>query len=147
MKTLKFSFVVIAILSIASISQLNAQAEHVHFPAFYKVLVDCANGGAGEWAEGTLYIHRVIDNHGGYVGHVQSGYLIGQLTNIKYKPVGVTVLKFNAITEDGATTQSWVNRFFLIGKGTKFYVKENFHVVTNSEGTIVTRDNTEVICK
>jgi len=134
---------------IAGFSQLNAQATQVHVSQPISILVECANGGLGEVISGTIEVHGVFDNNGGYIWHPQGQYLTGESTGIKYRAVGATIWRTDKVTDNGtgAITFSFVNRFHFVGKGTQFYLKENGQYVENSNGLILDTFSTEVICK
>jgi hypothetical protein len=148
MKKLKFSYMIIAILFIASFSQLNAQAVHWETPVPFSIFVPCANDGLGELIEGTLLIHFTWDNNGGVLTHPHGEYLIGATTGIKYRAVGVQLNRTNASNENGTTTHTYIDRRHFVGKGTQFYLKTTYHHVNNSDGEKkITKDKSEVICK
>ena len=138
---------IFAIMIIAGFSQLNAQATHDHVSQFISVFVECANDGIGEIVEGTIEVLVVTDNAGGFVAHPQGGYITGVDTGIKYRTVGATIQRVDKVTENGATTYTYVNRFHFVGKGTHYYLKENVHFVENSNGVVVDKSSSEVICK
>ena len=109
--------------------------------------VECANDGLGEVVSGTIEVHGVFDNNGGFIFHPQGQYLTGEDTGIKYRAAGVTIQRVDNVTENGAITGSFINRFHFVGKGTQFYLKENGQYVENSNGLILETFSTEVTCK
>ena len=138
---------IFALMLIAGFSQLNAQATQIHVSQFISIFVECANDGQGEIIEGTLDVHVVIDNNGGYIAYPQGQYLTGLETGIKYRAVGATIERFDNNPEKGAITYSFINRFHFVGKGTHWYLKGTFHYVETPSGVVVDRGSSEVICK
>ena len=145
MKTLRISFLIIAMMLIAGVSNLNAQAERQVIDFYVGNPVECANDGLGEFVEGWISV-LIVTNKNGYVAHPQGGYAVGSETGIKYQAVGATISRMNS--GPGASTNTWVNRYHLVGKGTHFYVKATYHSVTLPNGDLkVTLDKSEFICK
>ena len=147
MKALKFPLMIFAIMIIAGFSQLNAQVTQVHESQFISEFVECANDGLGEFVEGTVEVHGVLQDNGSFIWHPQGQYLTGVDTGIKYRAVGATIQRVDNVTENGAITYSFINRFHFVGKGTQYYLKGNFHYVENSNGVIVDTGSSEVTCK
>lgn len=147
MKKIRIISVIFAMMFLAGFSQLNAQAEQLHFPQDISEFNECANDGIGEWVEGTIAIHMVINSNGGWMAHPQGQFIIGQSTGIKYRTVGASIERFNAVTENGATTYTFINRYHFVGKGNHFWVKGNYHAVENSNGLTITKDVEITTCK
>lgn len=133
-------------LLIAGISQLNGQAERQIIDFEINTWVECANDGIGENVQGWIKV-IIVSNSKGFVAHPMGGYAVGDVTGTKFQAVGATIERGDS-NEVGATTTSFVNRFHLVGKGTHFYIKGNFHAVMTPGGEWeVTLDKSELICK
>lgn len=135
-------------LFIGSISQLYAQAAHWELPVYFSLLAPCANDGNGEFLEGTLVIYFTWNNNGGVLTHPRGDYLTGSETGIKYRAVGVEILRVNSSKENGSTIQTYIERKHFVGKGTHLYLKSTYHHVIKPDGEMkVTLDKSEIICK
>jgi len=146
MKKIKYGLLFIAMLTIASFSQLNAQAERYIFPHDINEWVECANDGNGEFVVGEVKLMAVV-NSKGYVLHTMGGYAVGDVTGTKYRVVWAENERED-FDEVGATPYTWVSRYRLVGKGTHLYLKDTYHMVETPGGELkVTIDKTELTCK
>jgi hypothetical protein len=146
MKKIKYGLLFIAMFTITSLSQLNAQAERYIFPHEINEWVECANDGNGENVVGEIKLMAVL-NSKGYILHTMGGYAVGDVTGTKYQVVWARNEKED-FDEVGATPYTWVDRYLLFGGGTHFYLKDTYHMVMTPEGELKeTHDKTEIICK
>ena len=148
MRKQKVILVILVSVLATGFSLMQAQTEQVYVQQFISEWLDCANGGAGEMVEGTIEVHLAfLDGDAGYVGHPQGQYLTGVDTGIKYRSVGATVYRVHDGPGNGASNVTYINRFHFVGKGTHFYVKENFRLGENSNGVTVDYYNVSIECK
>jgi len=138
---------IFAIMLIAGFSQLNAQATQIHFSQYIEIFVECANDGLGEVISGTVEGHAVDDPNGGYIAHAPGQYLTGETTGMKYRATGATIQRVDNVTENGAITGTFINRFHFVGKGTQWFLKGTFHYVETPSGVVVEFGSSEVTCK
>ena len=122
-----------------------------------QVFVPCAAGGAGEIVDlsGPLHVLLSFTINGNNVSGVQhfqpqgiSG--TGETTGAKYQATGVTSTTFQMSLQNGQASETFINRFDIIGQGpgNNFRVHETAHITFNAGGTVtVNFDNFNVECK
>lgn len=120
------------------------------------VFVPCAAGGAGELVDlsgplHTLLTFTIINNNASGVIHFQPHGIsgIGETTGLKYQATGVTSTSFKFSLQNGQVTQTFINRFDIIGQGpgNNFGIQETAHITLNADGTVtVFFDNFRVEC-
>lgn len=122
-----------------------------------QVFVPCAAGGAGETVDlsGPLHVLMSFTINGNNVSGVQhfqpqgiSG--TGETTGAKYQATGVTSTTFQMSLQNGQASETFINRFDIIGQGpgNNFRVHETAHITINANGTVtVNFDNFNVECK
>jgi hypothetical protein len=122
-----------------------------------QVFVPCAAGGAGEIVDlsGPLHVLMSFTINGNNVSGVQhfqpqgiSG--TGETTGAKYQATGVTSTTFQQSLQNGQASETFINRFDIIGQGpgNNFRVHETAHITINANGTVtVNFDNFNVECK
>jgi len=122
-----------------------------------QVFVPCAAGGAGETVDlsGPLHVLMSFTINGNNVSGVQhfqpqgiSG--TGETTGAKYQATGVTSTTFQQSLQNGQASETFINRFDIIGQGpgNNFRVHETAHITINANGTVtVNFDNFNVECK
>ena len=122
-----------------------------------QVFVPCAAGGAGEIVDlsGPLHVLMSFTINGNNVSGVQhfqpqgiSG--TGETTGAKYQATGVTSTTFQMSLQNGQASETFINRFDIIGQGpgNNFRVHETAHITINANGTVtVNFDNFNVECK
>jgi len=122
-----------------------------------QVFVPCAAGGAGETVDlsGPLHVLMSFTINGNNVSGVQhfqpqgiSG--TGETTGAKYQATGVTSTTFQMSLQNGQASETFINRFDIIGQGpgNNFRVHETAHITFNAGGTVtVNFDNFNVECK
>jgi len=122
-----------------------------------QVFVPCAAGGAGEIVDlsGPLHVLMSFTINGNNVSGVQhfqpqgiSG--TGETTGAKYQATGVTSTTFQMSLQNGQASETFINRFDIIGQGpgNNFRVHETAHITFNAAGTVtVNFDDFSVECK
>ena len=122
-----------------------------------QVFVPCAAGGAGETVDlsGPLHVLMSFTINGNNVSGVQhfqpqgiSG--TGETTGAKYQATGVTSTTFQMSLQNGQASETFINRFDIIGQGpgNNFRVHETAHITFNAAGTVtVNFDDFSVECK
>src|SRR5438034_8108649 len=122
------------------------------------VFVPCAAGGTGELVDLSGPLHTLITftingNNVSGTAHFQPQGLsgTGETTGDKYQATGVTKdTSFKGSFQTGQFTQTYVNNFRIIGKGSdnNFLVHDALHVTFNANGTVtVFHDNFSIDCK
>ncbi len=126
-------------------------------PLSISVFVPCAAGGAGEIVDlsGPLHVLLTFTINGNNLSGRQqfqpqgiSG--TGETTGLRYQATGLTATSFAGSLVNGQFTQTFINRFDIIGQGpnNNFTVHETAHVTFNANGTVtVFFDNFSVDCK
>ena len=111
----------------------------------FSAFIPCANGGAGESADGTIDLHTLVtatvngnNVSGKFHFQPQGGDLVGSVTGDKYRPTGVTQDHFKGSLQNGQFTETFVNNFRIIGQGSgnNFLVHEVFHITINANGDV-----------
>jgi hypothetical protein len=122
-----------------------------------QVFVPCAAGGAGEIVDlsGPLHVLLSFTINGNNISGVQhfqpqgiSG--TGETTGAKYQATGVTSTTFQQSLQNGQASETFINRFDIIGQGpgNNFRVHETAHITFNAAGTVtVNFDDFSVECK
>jgi len=122
-----------------------------------QVFVPCAAGGAGEIVDlsGPLHVLLSFTINGNNVSGVQhfqpqgiSG--TGETTGAKYQATGVTSTTFQLSLQNGQASETFINRFDIIGPGpgNNFRVHETAHITFNADGTVTANfDDFSVECK
>ena len=122
-----------------------------------QVVVPCAAGGAGETVDlsGPLHVLMSFTINGNNVSGVQhfqpqgiSG--TGETTGAKYQATGVTSTTFQMSLQNGQASETFINRFDIIGQGpgNNFRVHETAHITFKAGGTVtVNFNNFNVECK
>ena len=120
------------------------------------VFVPCAAGGAGEIVDLSGPLHTLItftinNNNASGVEHFQPQGIsgTGETTGLKYQGTGVTSTSFKVSLQNGQATQTFINRFDIIGQGpgNNFRIQETAHLTFNADGTVtVLFDNFRVEC-
>ncbi|WBY01184.1 hypothetical protein PE066_17220 [Ramlibacter tataouinensis] len=155
MKTLKASAAALAVLC-----AIPTHAEVVtndKVDVTLAVFVPCANGGAGEVVNlsGPLHVLTSFTINGNRIrgmNHYQPQGIagIGQSTGDTYRAVGNTSDYFNAASENGRFSLTFLNNFRIIGlgPGNNFQLHENVHLVVAESGELTSfHDNFRVECK
>lgn len=120
------------------------------------VFVPCAAGGAGEIVDLSGPLHTLItftinSNNISGVEHFQPQGISGsgETTGLKYQATGVTSTSFKVSLQNGQSSQTFINRFDIIGQGpgNNFRVQETAHLTFNADGSVtVFFDNFRVEC-
>jgi hypothetical protein len=120
------------------------------------VFVPCADGGAGEVVDLSGPLHTLITytitgrNVSGTTHSQPQGITgVGESTGDKYQATGVTSNSFKMSFQNGRATQTYINRFDIIGQGpgNNFRIQETIHYTFNANGTVtVFFDNVIVEC-
>jgi len=148
---LSMSMLIIAVPAAAEVV-VNEMSE-IPFGAF----VPCANGGAGEVAEGVFRLHSLVrftidgsgGEHFGSNSHPMGGFLVGLDTGDTYRATGRTGESFNVGAGGLPLSYTFVNQFNLVGPGdaVSFTVHETFHVTVNANGDLTADvSNVRVTC-
>ena len=126
-------------------------------PISLSVFVPCAAGGAGEVVDLSGFVHTLITEtiNGNNVSvkmqnQPQGVVGIGETTGLKYQGTGVTTDNIKASFQNGQATETFVNRFDIIGQGpgNNLYLQETAHVTLNANGTVtVFFDLPILVCK
>jgi hypothetical protein len=126
-------------------------------PISLSVFVPCAAGGAGEVVDLSGVLHTLItetingNNVSGKEQAQPQGVTgTGESTGLKYQGTGVTQTNFKMSFQNGQATQTFVNRFDIIGQGpgNNFILQETAHITFNANGTVtVFFDNPIFDCK
>lgn len=121
------------------------------------VFVPCAAGGAGEMVDLSGSLHTLITltingNNFSEVTHFQPQGIsgTGETTGVKYQATGLTEESTTGSFQNGQASQTFVNRFDIIGQGpgNNFTIHETAHITINANGTgTVFFDNFGVECK
>src|SRR6266480_1996880 len=146
-----------AVLAIFTTSANAAIQVNERIPITLSVFVPCAAGGAGETVDisGPLHVLITFTINGNHVSGRQqfqpqgiSG--TGETTGLTYHGTGLTATSFAGSLVNGQFTETFINRFDIIGQGTgnNFTVHETAHITFNADGTVtVFFDNFSVECK
>ncbi len=121
-------------------SLLNAQSvQEKSWTQDFSLWVPCANDGLGEQVVGTVDLHLVFHYKDGVqtkiVAHAPGGILVGQTTGTLFHTTGVTLFLVDNNPDKGAFTDTFVNRFNVVGKGgVRFWIFDTIHVTVNANG-------------
>ncbi|MGW8316912.1 MAG: hypothetical protein ACWGNV_15045 [Bacteroidales bacterium] len=69
MRNLKLSAILVAAMLTAGFTLLNGQVGQVIVEQDISEWVECANGGAGEFVEGTIMVQVLFWDNGSFMGH------------------------------------------------------------------------------
>ena len=126
-------------------------------PISLSVFVPCAAGGAGEVVDLSGFVHTLVtatingNNVSGKTQNQPQGVIgVGETTGLKYQGTGVTTDNFKMSFRNGQATETFVNRFDIIGQGpgNNLYLQETAHITVNANGTVtVLFDLPIVVCK
>jgi hypothetical protein len=134
-------------------NDLNAQSTSFKEEVSWMAFVPCANDGMGEWVTGTVVLHTVVhSNKRGMVTKVhtqpQVTNLVGAVTGMVYKGNGVTQTMYDSNLGDNAFTQTYINRYHIVGQGIQYHVKVTEHLTINANGELTVQvDNISTECK
>jgi hypothetical protein len=146
-----------AVLAIFTTSANAAIQVNENIPITLSVFVPCAAGGAGEIVDvsGPLHVLVTFTINGNHVSGRQqfqpqgiSG--TGETTGLTYHATGLTATSFAGSLINGQFTETFINRFDIIGQGpnNNYTVHETAHITVNADGTVtVNFDNFSVECK
>jgi len=144
MKNFKIASVLflLSIFLIAGFSQVNAQSVKVPITQYILEWIPCANDGLGEWVEGTIDVLLVFHydkdgNQTKLIAHPHAGILIGQTTGTIFRATGVTLFLGDNNPDKGAFTDTFINRYHLVGQGgVQFWNFNTIHVTITPDGDI-----------
>jgi hypothetical protein len=146
-----------AVLAIFTTSANAAIQVNESIPITLSVFVPCAAGGAGEIVDlsGPLHVLITFTINGNHVSGRQQfqpqGIIgTGETTDLTYHGTGLTATSFAGSLVNGQFTETFINRFDIIGQGTdnNFTVHETAHITFNANGTVtVFFDDFSVECK
>ncbi|SRR6266446_4484169 len=157
MKNTKIMMFFAAVLAIFTTSANAAIQVNESIPITLSVFVPCAAGGAGEIVDlsGPLHVLLTFTINGNNLSGRQqfqpqgiSG--TGETTGLSYQATGLTATSFAGSLVNGQFTQTFINRFDIIGQGpnNNFTVHETLHITINADGTVtVFFDDFSVECR
>lgn len=148
MKTLKLIAAMILTSGLA-MSTVNAQSNSVKYEVDFQFWVPCANGGAGEFAVGTLNLHEVSHvNKDGLITpwplNPQGGVLVGQETGTVYHPAGAA----QEVKRIDPFHYTLINNVVFVGVGkdaVSFKIHQFIRVRFNARGELMVDENTVTI--
>src|SRR6266404_1669737 len=134
-----------AVLSLATVPGHAAVEVNQETDISLSVFVPCAAGGAGEIVDlsGPLHVLLTFTINGNNLSGRQqfqpqgiSG--TGETTGLSYQATGLTATSFAGSLVNGQFTQTFINRFDIIGQGpnNNFTVHETLHITINADGTV-----------
>lgn len=125
-------------------------------PFDFSTFVPCANGGAGETIDGSGYLHYLetfTANGNNISGKVQFNpqglSLTGETTGDTYQGTGITQDVFSENLVSGASAETYVNNFLMIGQDGAGNLTEHdvIHITYTANGVqTVLVDNESVTC-
>ena len=144
MKNFKISSLLIAItlFVFTGFNRVNAQTQSNNIPFSVLMWIPCANDGAGELVEGEFEVHVAwhYDKDGNLLrfnANPQCGTAIGLTTGTAFRVVGTTQGLTDINPTTGAFTDTYVNRFRVVGQGgINFIVKQTTHLTINANDEI-----------
>lgn len=120
----------------------------------YSGYVSCANGGAGEFVNGTIDVHDLVtetvnDNVDQWQFQFQPhGRIVGSVTGDTYQLTGLTRGTYKDSLQESASTLTYVETYQLIGPGpaNDLRVRELAHITRHGDEIIVDHDNWTIEC-